>query len=152
MNRFFWVLLVSPLLSSAALAQPKLPSLSAITGEGVCTATKSEQESKRATVKLLQSASGFRILEVENERHKGRGPATQVEDKETGHVGYFLDFGGRGSIVVEFWVEDGKALKSKLFITKAPQAGESEPTLYEYDCEKKAAPQAGMYSPGRRSE
>lgn len=88
--------------------------------------------SKQATIKLLQTSMG-RVLEVENEYIAARGTAAQVQDKKTGEVGYFLDYGSAGTISVIFNVDQGGQVEARLTIVDNRYPGHR----YEYTCEKK---------------
>ena len=145
MNRYV-LLLIAFMSVMPAAAQEAIPMLAAITGAGVCTASSPEQASKKATINLLQTGSGFRVLKVETEEFIARGPAAQAQEKKTGRVAYFLGYGNAGSIAVVFRRSPRGEVKSKLYITKTmrdPETKrsegqeESELVRYEYDCVKK---------------
>jgi len=147
-------------ISPPGMALAKQPVLAAISGEASCKATNKDQGSQRATLRLLRTGSGYRLLEVENEKYKASGPAAQVENKETGEVSYFLAFGDRGTINARFSVTPAGTVKARLHIIAFPRtktsddeeskvsaqanAGEDEQSksasagwTYQYDCVKK---------------
>jgi len=137
----FLILSVSPL----GTAQAKQSVLAAISGEALCKATKENQESQRAKLRLLRTGSGYRLLEVENEQYKASGPAAQVENKKTGDIAYFLAFGDRGTINARFSVTPAGQVKAKLQIVAFPRKeAQGDPPSdippegwsYEYDCVK----------------
>ena len=146
MKRFALMLLITLGAVLPVMAQDR-PILADITGEGVCKASNPDQKSKKADVKLLQSSSGFRLLEVETEEFIARGPAAQSQSKKTGRVAYFLDYGSVGSIAIVFRVTRSGEVKSKLIVTKTLSEDEAPDTeseqesgvkavRYEYDCVK----------------
>lgn len=124
MKRYALMALLTAGMVSLTSAQGQQPILAAITGEGVCTAISEDQPVQRARVKLLQAGAGFRILEVETEKFKARGPAAQVEEKTTGHVLYFLDYGSLGSISVDFAITPAGKPKARLIIVRQTEAGD----------------------------
>jgi hypothetical protein len=91
--------------------------------------------SQRAEVKLIQTAFGQRVLEVVNEHIEARGMAVQVQYKDSGEVGYFLDYGSAGSISVIFNVADSGKVRARLVIVDDRYPGHR----YEYICEKKSS-------------
>lgn len=124
MKRYALIALLTAGMVSLTPAQGQQPILAAITGEGVCTAVSEDQPVQQARVKLLQAGAGFRILEVETEKFKARGPAVQVEEKTTGHVLYFLDYGSLGSISIDFTLTPAGKPKARLIIVKQTRTGE----------------------------
>lgn len=149
MNRYV-LLLIAYLSVMPAAAQEVIPMLAAITGAGVCTASSPDQASKKATINLLQTGSGFRVLKVETEEFIARGPAAQAQEKKTGRVAYFLGYGNAGSIAVVFRRNSRGKVKSKLYINKTAHDPETqrserqeepeskpEQVRYEYSCVKK---------------
>ena len=143
MLRLILVLLLTLGVAASGTVAQERPLLTQITGEATCTPeptgqpdqaqpqTTAAQPPQLAKVKLLQTAMG-RILEVENENIKARGRAVQVEDKRTGRVGYFLAYGGDGSISIIFGFTPNDQITAKLVIV-----GDANPTeRYEYKCKK----------------
>jgi hypothetical protein len=91
--------------------------------------------SQRAQVKLIQTAFGQRVLEVVNEYIEARGLAVQVQYKDSGEVGYFLDYGSAGSISVIFNVDDSGKVRARLVIVDDRYPGHR----YEYICRKESS-------------
>lgn len=129
--------------STAAWASPRV--LAVIDGKATCKAVTADQESQRASLRLVRTGMGTRLLEVETEKYRARGPAAQVEHKETGEMSYFLAFGDRGAISARFKVSPAGAVTTKLEIVVSPpreavpalpDGAPPKATVYGYDCVK----------------